>query len=29
MIDNSGRKKPPVIYEEDPSVINLLGNIEL
>lgn len=28
MIDNSGRKKPPVIYEEDPSVINLLGNIE-
>ncbi|WP_446899310.1 AAA family ATPase [Clostridium sp. LBM24168] len=28
LVDNDGREKPPVIYEEDPSIINLIGNIE-
>lgn len=28
MVDNGGRDKVPVIYEDDPSIINLLGNIE-
>lgn len=28
IVDNSGLKSPPVIYEEDPSTSNLLGNIE-
>ncbi|MCH3964198.1 MAG: AAA family ATPase [Clostridium sp.] len=28
LVDNSGREKPPVIYEEDPSVTSLMGNIE-
>lgn len=28
LIDNSEKKCPPVIYEDDPNSINLLGNIE-
>ncbi|CUP60169.1 AAA family ATPase [Clostridium baratii] len=28
LIDNSKREYPPVIYEDDPNIINLLGNIE-
>nr|WP_207736260.1 AAA family ATPase [Clostridium tyrobutyricum] len=28
IVDNSGRKYPPIIFEEDPSVVNLIGNIE-
>jgi predicted ATP-dependent protease len=28
IVDNSGNDKPQVIFEEDPSVNNLLGNIE-
>ncbi|MHC6179399.1 AAA family ATPase [Clostridium sp. JNZ X4-2] len=28
LVDNSEKDKPPVIFEEDPSVSNLLGNIE-
>lgn len=28
IVDNSKVKSPPVIYEEDPSISNLLGNIE-
>lgn len=28
IVDNSGNKTPPVIFEEDPNVTNLLGNIE-
>ncbi|MBV4419117.1 AAA family ATPase [Clostridium tyrobutyricum] len=28
IVDNSGRKYPPVIFEEDPSAANLIGNIE-
>lgn len=28
VVDNSALKSPPVIYEEDPSTSNLLGNIE-
>ena len=28
LIDNSKKECPPVIYEDDPNIINLLGNIE-
>lgn len=28
LVDNSNYKKPRVIYEEDPTLTNLLGNIE-
>jgi len=28
LVDNSEYKKPRVIYEEDPNVINLIGNVE-
>ncbi|WP_017415663.1 AAA family ATPase [Clostridium tunisiense] len=28
IVDNSENKTPPVIFEEDPNVTNLLGNIE-
>lgn len=28
LVDNSENKHPKVIYEDDPSLINLLGNIE-
>lgn len=28
LVDNSNYSKPRVIYEEDPSVTNLLGNVE-
>lgn len=28
LIDNSKKEYPPVIYEDDPNSINLLGNIE-
>lgn len=28
MVDNSENENPQVLYEEDPSIINLLGNIE-
>ncbi|EQB89139.1 hypothetical protein M918_21720 [Clostridium sp. BL8] len=28
IVDNNGNKTPPVIFEEDPNVTNLLGNIE-
>ncbi|MEG0772951.1 AAA family ATPase [Clostridium sp.] len=28
IVDNSNLESPPVIFEEDPSVTNLLGNIE-
>jgi lon-related putative ATP-dependent protease len=28
IVDNSDKDSPPVIFEEDPSVTNLLGNIE-
>lgn len=28
LVDNSCNQNPPIIYEEDPSVSNLMGNIE-
>ncbi|MBD7909818.1 MULTISPECIES: AAA family ATPase [Clostridium] len=28
LVDNSNYKKPRVIFEEDPSIVNLLGNVE-
>lgn len=28
LVDNSKRKNPPIIFEEDPSINNLLGSIE-
>ncbi|MDS0524081.1 AAA family ATPase [Clostridium sp. SHJSY1] len=28
LVDNSNYKKPRVIFEEDPSVMNLMGNVE-
>ncbi|MEY8762329.1 MULTISPECIES: AAA family ATPase [Clostridium] len=28
LVDNSSRDRPPIIFEEDPSVSNLLGSIE-
>lgn len=28
IVDNSGNERPRVIFEEDPSVVNLLGSIE-
>lgn len=28
VVDNSGNEKPPVIYEDDPSITNLIGSVE-
>ncbi|MCI1943702.1 AAA family ATPase [Clostridium luticellarii] len=28
LVDNGGKDKPPIIFEEDPSISNLLGSIE-